>query len=148
MCRFLHASLQLDALSECISAGEARRTLAMFPFEIEEVYLQTWLRILQRNPTRVALAKIVLVWILNSSRPMTLEELVRAVATSPKTYRFEPEERVPGETLLDLCRGLVTFEEESRVVRLVRESSIKLGGVPCLTSCRLYRKGIPASTHP
>ncbi|KAH6909815.1 hypothetical protein BKA70DRAFT_176896 [Coprinopsis sp. MPI-PUGE-AT-0042] len=50
---------------------------------------------------------------------MTIEELERAIATSPETHKFEPHRLVPGMTLMALCRGLVTFEEESRVVRLV-----------------------------
>lgn len=126
MTRFLHASLQLDALSECLSPEEVRRTLAAFPVNIEDLYLQTWDRIVKRNPTRVELAKVVLLWVLNSSRPMTLEELECAVATSPKTYKFERGKLVPWMYLLSLCRGLVTFEEESRAVRIVRASSTLL----------------------
>ncbi|KAH6909876.1 hypothetical protein BKA70DRAFT_1187647, partial [Coprinopsis sp. MPI-PUGE-AT-0042] len=116
---FLHASLQLDALCECATALEVRQTLEVFPSRIEDVYLQTWHRILEQRPSHVLLAKTALVWVLNASRSMTIEELERAVATSPETFKFEPDRLAPGTTLIAFCRGLVTFEEESRLVRLV-----------------------------
>ncbi|KAH6909913.1 ankyrin repeat-containing domain protein, partial [Coprinopsis sp. MPI-PUGE-AT-0042] len=116
---FLHASLQLEALSQCSSIREVRQTLAAFPVSIEGVYRQTWLRILEQLPGHVSLAKAVLVWVLNASRPMTIEEVERAVATSPDTFQFEQDRLVRGTTLIAYCRGLVTLEVESRLVRLV-----------------------------
>ncbi|KAH6909860.1 ankyrin repeat-containing domain protein, partial [Coprinopsis sp. MPI-PUGE-AT-0042] len=116
---FLHASLQLDALCECATVLDVRQTLAVFPSRIEDVYLQTWHRILEQRLSHVALAKATLVWVLNASRSMTIEELERAVATSPETFKFEPDRLAPGTTLIVFCCGLVTFEEESRLVRLV-----------------------------
>ncbi|KAH6873709.1 hypothetical protein BKA70DRAFT_281891 [Coprinopsis sp. MPI-PUGE-AT-0042] len=116
---FLHASLQLDALCECTTAHEVRQTLEDFPLSIQDVYGQTWHRILAQKSSHVLLAKTALLWVLNSSRPMTIEELERAVATSPETYKFEPNRLAPGMTLMALCRGLVTLEEESGLVRLV-----------------------------
>ncbi|KAH6873711.1 hypothetical protein BKA70DRAFT_281942 [Coprinopsis sp. MPI-PUGE-AT-0042] len=116
---FLHASLQLDALCECATAHEVRQTLEEFPLNIQDVYRQTWQRILEQRSSHVLLAKTALVWVLNSSRSMTIEELERAVATSPETYKFERDRLAPGEALIAFCRGLVILEEESRLVRLV-----------------------------
>jgi hypothetical protein len=127
--------------------GEVGRTLEAFPSSIRDVYLQTWNRIVQRNPTRVALAKSVLLWVLYAARPMSLEELERAVATSPETYQFQPSEVVPGTSLVTLCRGLVTLEEESGVVRLVRKSISYFFDLT-LTSGRLYSARNPPTTPP
>ncbi|KAH6870864.1 hypothetical protein BKA70DRAFT_1242186 [Coprinopsis sp. MPI-PUGE-AT-0042] len=113
---FLHVSLQLDALCECAMAHEVRQTLDEFPLNIQDVYLQTWNRILGQRSSHVLMAKATLVWVLNSSRPMTIRELERAVATSPETYKFEPSRLAPGKTLIALCQGLVTLEEESRLI--------------------------------
>jgi ankyrin repeat domain-containing protein 50 len=117
----LHASLQLDALCECVTAREVRETLEAFPSRIEDVYRQTWYRVLRQKPSYILLAKTMLLWVLNASRSMTLEELERAVATSPETYKFEPDLLAPGTMLVGLCCGLVTLEEETRLVRLVRK---------------------------
>jgi hypothetical protein len=119
--RFLHASLQLDALVECKSPQAVRRTLQSFPSRIQDVYLRTWERILKHGDDDAMLAKTVLLWVLYGSRSMTIEELERAVATCPVTHKFEPGRLVPGATLMSLCRGLVVMEEESHLVRLVRE---------------------------
>ncbi|KAH6889061.1 hypothetical protein BKA70DRAFT_1409263 [Coprinopsis sp. MPI-PUGE-AT-0042] len=116
---FLHASLQLDALGECLSDQDVRDTLKSFPSSIEDVYRQTWARISNQSHKHASLAKAVLVWVLNASRSMTMDELERAVATSPSTYKFEPNRVVPGTTLVSLCGGLITIGEDSRLVRLV-----------------------------
>jgi ankyrin repeat domain-containing protein 50 len=104
-----------------MSAEEVRRTLSAFPSKIDDVYLYTWRRILDQKAEHVLLAKTLLVWVLNAKRSMTVEELRMAIATSPETHKFEAGRMVPRSTLLSLCRGLVTMEEESRLVRLVRE---------------------------
>ncbi|KAH6916383.1 ankyrin repeat-containing domain protein [Coprinopsis sp. MPI-PUGE-AT-0042] len=116
---FLHASLQIDALGECLSAQDVTDTLKAFPSSIEDVYHQTWARISNESHKHASLAKAVLVWVLNASRSMTIDELERAIATSPDTYKFEPRRLVPKTTLVSLCGGLITVEEESRAVRLV-----------------------------
>ncbi|KAH6889001.1 ankyrin repeat domain-containing protein 28 [Coprinopsis sp. MPI-PUGE-AT-0042] len=116
---FLHASLQLDALGKCFSTRDVRHTLNVFPSTIEDVYRQTWTRITNEGGQHALLAQAVLAWVLNASRSMTMDELERAVATSPDTYKFELDRLVPGTTLVSLCGGLITVEEESRLVRLV-----------------------------
>lgn len=118
--RFLHASFQVDALRKCLSAREVRDVLETFPSDLEELYTRAWNRILERNPDHVSLARCVLVWVLNAARPMSPEELECAVATSLQTFKFESDTLVHGMSLVSLCRGLLTFENESRVIRLVR----------------------------
>jgi hypothetical protein len=97
-----------------------RRTLKSIPSSIQNVYLRTWETILEDSAKNAMLAKTVLVWVLYASRSMTIEELERAVATSPVT-QFEPRGLVSGATLISFCRGLVVLEEEGRLVRLVRK---------------------------
>ena len=112
----------MDALRECVSVGQIRRVLGGFPSQIEDVYLHTWSRVVEQGQEAASLVKSVLVWVLNATRSMTLDELERAVAVSPETYKFDPDNKVPGSTLIAICRGLVIMEEESRLVRLVRKS--------------------------
>ena len=119
--RFLHASLQMDALRACVSLHQVRLALDEFPSDIEGIYYQTWDRIHEDSPHLSALARAMFFWVLNAERSMTLQELERAVATSPDTFKFQPHRVVPGGTLIAVCRGLLVLEEESQIVRLVRE---------------------------
>lgn len=116
---FLHASLQLEAIGWCDSTQDVMDALEEFPSEIEYVYHQTWKRICNQPPKNVALAKAILIWVLNASRSMTIEELRHAIATSPTTHEFERKRLVPGSTIITRCCGLVVVEEETKLVRLV-----------------------------
>ncbi|KAH6909746.1 hypothetical protein BKA70DRAFT_175144 [Coprinopsis sp. MPI-PUGE-AT-0042] len=116
---FLHASLQLKALRECTSVHEVKETLAAFPADIEDLYLQTWQRILNQTPAKVLLAKKVILWVINSTRSLTIDELRHALATCPDTHRFNSSRLVQESVLIGLCRGLLMVEEETRLVRLV-----------------------------
>ncbi|KAH6907916.1 hypothetical protein BKA70DRAFT_1282843 [Coprinopsis sp. MPI-PUGE-AT-0042] len=116
---FLHASLQLDALSDCTSIREVHQTLEDFPPSIEDVYLQTWKRILNQPSNKASLAKRVLVWVIYAKRSLRVDQLRHAVATCPITHEFDASRLVSSETLITLCRGLLAVEEESSMVRLV-----------------------------
>ncbi|KAH6879585.1 ankyrin repeat-containing domain protein [Coprinopsis sp. MPI-PUGE-AT-0042] len=116
---FLHASLQLEALPECTSVYEVQETLATFSTEIEGLYLEAWKRITSQTRSKVSLAKKVLLWVINATRSLTVDELRHALATSPETHKFESSRLVQEGALIGLCRGLVAVEEETRLVRLV-----------------------------
>ncbi|KAH6876899.1 hypothetical protein BKA70DRAFT_1576531 [Coprinopsis sp. MPI-PUGE-AT-0042] len=116
---FLHASLQLSALRECTSVYEVEQTLAAFPTDIEDLYLQTWQRILAQVPSKSLLARNTLTWVIHATRSLTIQELQRAVATCPDTHKFVPDRLVQEDVLIGLCHGLVDVEEKTQLVRLV-----------------------------
>ncbi|KAH6909450.1 hypothetical protein BKA70DRAFT_1148668 [Coprinopsis sp. MPI-PUGE-AT-0042] len=116
---FLHASLQLDALQHCFTVHDAMQTLDAFPRRIEDVYEQTWQRIIQSDLHHASLAKTAFVWVLNAKQSMSIDQLRHALATSPDTHSFEPSRLMPEATLVSACRGLLTVDKESRLVRLV-----------------------------
>ncbi|KAH6877363.1 hypothetical protein BKA70DRAFT_1576413 [Coprinopsis sp. MPI-PUGE-AT-0042] len=120
---FLHASLQLAALRGCTSAHEVRRTLENFPSRIEDIYQETWRRIIGQPPDLALLAKNVLVWLLCVTRPLTIDELRHAVATTADTHKFDHSRLVDGITLIGLCQGLVNVEEETNIVYFVHGSA-------------------------
>jgi ankyrin repeat domain-containing protein 50 len=117
----LDAALQMEALVDCCSAQDVMDTLQAFPPNIEDVYHQTLARISNESRKHSSLAKTVLVWVIYASRSLTIDELIRALATSPDTHKFEPARCVPATILISICGGLVTLDEESRLVRLVRK---------------------------
>ena len=85
------------------------------------MYHQTWTRLLGLTPKNVLLAKAVLVGLSNAARSMSIEELRHAVATHPETLKFERKRLASAATLMSLCCGLVTMEEETKLVRFIRE---------------------------
>ena len=91
------------------------------PSGLEDAYHQTWKRIVDQDAGHARLAQVVLMWIVHSTRPMMIEELRRAVAACPDTYRLIPGNMISETPLLSLCHGLVVIEEDSKLVRLVRE---------------------------
>ena len=119
--RFLHAAFQVDALRSCVNLRQVRRILDGFPSQIEGAYVQTWNRILDENEENLSLLKMVFIWVLTATRSMTLKELERVVSICPETFTFQADRVVPGSTFMTMCRGLLVVEEESQIVRLVRE---------------------------
>ena len=119
--RFLHASLHLQALRECTSRHDLEKALNSFPPQISDVYVETWNRIVNQPPGRATLAMRVLPWLAYAARPLTIEELLYAVAVNADTHKFERTRRVPLETLVGACCGLLVIESETKVARLVRE---------------------------
>ncbi|KAH6910064.1 hypothetical protein BKA70DRAFT_1100719 [Coprinopsis sp. MPI-PUGE-AT-0042] len=117
--RFLHASLQMAALRECTSVHDVRETLANFPAQIEDVYLDTWRRINDQSPNKRLLARCCLLWVLNTARSIKVDELRYAVAISSQTYKFDPNRLVSRDVLIAPCRGLLVVDEETKLVRLV-----------------------------
>ena len=111
----------MDPLRACVSLHQVRLALDEFPANIEGIYHQAWDRIHKDGPHLSGLARAMFFWVLNAKRSMTLRALERAVATSPETFKFEAHRVVPGKTLIAVCRGLLVLEEESQIVRLVRE---------------------------
>jgi ankyrin repeat domain-containing protein 50 len=120
--RFLHAILHLEALEQCVTIHDAKYALSSFPTKIEDVYHKTWQRIISQSPQRVALARLLLLWVMYTKRRLTIEELRWAVATAPDTHRFEAERMVAEPFLMSLCCGLLRVDEKSKSVHLVRKS--------------------------
>ncbi|KAH6884738.1 hypothetical protein BKA70DRAFT_136376 [Coprinopsis sp. MPI-PUGE-AT-0042] len=116
---FLHASLHLDALKECMTTECVEKTLKEFPPGIADVYAKTWTRIMKQSSKKAHLAKSVFVWVTHATRSLTVDELRHAVARCTDTFKFDSTLMVPAETLVSVCCGLIIIEKESGLVRLL-----------------------------
>ncbi|KAH8588562.1 ankyrin repeat protein, partial [Bisporella sp. PMI_857] len=65
------------------------------------------------------LAKQVLYWIICAKRPLTTTELQHALAVEPGETRLDVENLSQVGDMIAACAGLVTADEESKVIRLV-----------------------------
>jgi ankyrin repeat domain-containing protein 50 len=101
-----------------------KESLSSFPTDIDDLYRKTWQRIFGQKGGKGLLARNVLTWVVFGTRSLTIEELREAVAFCPETHKFEQDRLVPEATLIGLCQGLVTVEKATRLVRLVRKSTL------------------------
>ncbi|TFK17384.1 ankyrin, partial [Coprinopsis marcescibilis] len=114
---FLVASLQLDMLRSCINIDGLRKALDGLPSGVGAMYSATMERIEAQDDPNVV--KRALTWLVHTRRPLSMDDLLHALAVYPDTFKFNPELLLTTDTLLSLCCGLVTYEPRSNMVRLV-----------------------------
>ncbi|KAJ5383653.1 hypothetical protein N7517_001564 [Penicillium concentricum] len=116
---FLLARLHIDSLQGKRSPKLIRQALKTLPKGLDAAYVEAMSRIENQHPDEVETAKDVLCWISCATRPLTPLELQHALAIEDD-QPFLDEDNVPDiEDLVSVCAGLVTFDEQSGVVRLV-----------------------------
>lgn len=85
------------------------------------MYLATFKRIEQNSADQAILAKQMLIWVLYAESSLRVQDLQRALATSPVSENYDPDRIVPEAILLSVCCGLVTVDHDSQLIRLVRK---------------------------
>ncbi|KAI9796740.1 MAG: Ankyrin repeat domain-containing protein 44 [Piccolia ochrophora] len=122
---FLIAVLQIRRICDQMTIREVKRALDTMPVGLVEMYEETMARISRQSSKRKELAMRILGWVCHAKRPMSVEELRHALAVD-----YDPKQSVPPRSLdeenllrqtmlIDVCAGLVTIEQESKVIRLV-----------------------------
>ncbi|KAL2802255.1 hypothetical protein BJX63DRAFT_438047 [Aspergillus granulosus] len=118
---FLLARLYIHSLMDKIREIEIDHALDMMQRGEEglnHAYSDVLIRI-KNQPERLRLlAKKVLYWIVCARRPLTVDELIHALAVEPgksglnKACFYQPEDTV------SYCAGLVAIDQESNIIRL------------------------------
>ena len=119
------------------------------PKDLNDIYKETFQRIFDQDPDDIQLAKRILSWLSYSQRPMTVEELQQALAIEPSTKKMDWDAISEESVLVSVCGGLVTVEDESRVIRLVhfttqeyivsvRQEMLPSARLDILISCLTY----------
>ena len=92
-----------------------------FPAKIEDVYTATMERIERQSEHLSKIAWTVLLWVTFARRPLTVTELQHAVSyVHSDTLKPDHEALIAETLLISTCCGLVTVDDKSRMVRLVR----------------------------
>ena len=87
--------------------------------KLDDTYNEAMQRIKAQDKEDVDLAKRVLSWITCALEPLTIYQLQHALAVELGSGALD-EESLPDEDLLvSVCVGLVTIDQESKVIRLV-----------------------------
>jgi hypothetical protein len=86
---------------------------------LDKVYKDVIERINRQQPGFLRLAEKVLSWITCAKRPLTTSELQHALAIVVGDSKLNEDNLERIEIIVSVCAGLVTVNEESRIIRLV-----------------------------
>ncbi|KAH0493756.1 hypothetical protein TgHK011_000407 [Trichoderma gracile] len=129
---FLLVHLSLESLKGTTSKPEVKATLKRLRSRkhegtgqdglqaaLEQAYDEAMDRIDRQSPDQQRLGRNALEWITCAKRPLSQLELQHALAVEPGDTAFDPDNLREVDSIISLCAGLVTIDEESNVVRLV-----------------------------
>jgi hypothetical protein len=111
----------MDSLTSKTNRRDIREALERLPVEVDATYDEVMQRIAGQTACDKTLAKRVLSWIAYSRRPLSLRELQHALAISSEMTAMDPDAIEDELTLTSVCAGLVVVDENSKIIRLVRE---------------------------
>ncbi|GAM42216.1 hypothetical protein TCE0_043f15975 [Talaromyces pinophilus] len=126
---FLLAQLYVDSLARKTTTKAIRIALGELevlpeapndrPKTLDRAYLEAMERIQVQTPEHRELAMQALSWISCAKRRLTSAELQHALAVEVKESLLDPENIADIGFVVSMCAGLVTFDKESDVIRLV-----------------------------
>ncbi|TFK21235.1 hypothetical protein FA15DRAFT_645846, partial [Coprinopsis marcescibilis] len=114
---FVVASLQIDMLGRCMHIKDLRSALETLPVGVNAVYEATMERI--KGGAGSDLALQALTWLVYARESLKMEDLRHALAVDTTTLRYDLDLLVDAEVILSVCYGLLSFEPETKFVRLV-----------------------------
>ncbi|RXW18604.1 hypothetical protein EST38_g7253 [Candolleomyces aberdarensis] len=110
---FLVASLQIEALKGSMSPRALMNALETLPTTINDLYKHTLKRIDAQSEPEVLLAKRALLWLVYALEPLPMNKLQHALATNLDLGIFDGEDMVSGESIFDVCCGLISGSHNS-----------------------------------
>ncbi|KAH8586341.1 ankyrin repeat protein, partial [Bisporella sp. PMI_857] len=119
---FLLAQLHLNSLKGKRSPKAVRTALSKLVTGSEaydHAYEEAMERIEGQLSDEEELGKQVLYWIICAKRPLTTAELQHALAVEPEETQLDLENLSQVGDMIAACAGLVTVDEESKIIRLV-----------------------------
>ncbi|KAL8935119.1 MAG: hypothetical protein Q9216_005580 [Gyalolechia sp. 2 TL-2023] len=116
---FLVAKLHLDSIASKTTKKAVRKALDELPETLDDVYREALDRINQQSNDEKQLAERTLMWLTHAYRPFSPWMLQHALAVEPGESHLDPENIPDLDLLLGVCAGLVVFDQQSQIVRLV-----------------------------
>jgi hypothetical protein len=113
------ARLHVESLRVKHSVPQVRQATQNLPRGIDNAYNEAMNRIREQEQENRTLAFAVLSWIVLARRPLCVTELRIAVAMDTGT-ELDPDDAIMETCLTSYCAGLVSIDEMTKIVRLVR----------------------------
>lgn len=123
--RFLLARLHVESLASAagLSVKHVRNKLQTLPTTLTGTYDDVMQRIKDQAPDHVRLALKALAWVSYAFRPLSLRELQHALAVEPGDKDMDEDLIMDGQSITQLCAGLVIVDQRTNVVNLVHYST-------------------------
>lgn len=119
---FLWTRMVLDDVANATSLGTLREMLHQCPSGLHAVYGHFVRNLASQPPCRRRLARDILLWTCCAARPLTLEEIEVALATSVVQGQVADDERPFRSAIVDLCSPFITVTSHDNLVRPVHHS--------------------------
>ncbi|KAG9233204.1 hypothetical protein BJ875DRAFT_379125, partial [Amylocarpus encephaloides] len=119
---FLLAELHMNSLMDKPTIGDLKgavHALSHGEAGLDTTYEQAMGRIHCQQAEYRSLAIQVLSWVTHAMRPLSGMELQHALGVRPRMLEFDPDFLPDLEDLVSSCAGLIAFDKQSDVVRLV-----------------------------
>ena len=97
------------------------RAIDSFPSELNAIYQSTLERIRTQHKEAISLATRAITLLTYACRSLRITELQHALAVSDDAGTFDGDGVVSEQVIVSVCCGLIVVDEESKIVRLVRE---------------------------
>ncbi|KEF53021.1 uncharacterized protein A1O9_10929 [Exophiala aquamarina CBS 119918] len=119
---FLLAHLHIGSIIKLDNPQAVERALSSLPSQLYDSYDKILERIMAQPEHDRARAEQVIMWITAALRPLTLDELLQALAVSINSNEFSMQARPTVTRLVSVCAGLVTFDKQSQKIRPAHET--------------------------
>ena len=119
---FLWTRMVLDDVANATSLGTLREKLHQCPTGLHAIYGHFVRNLASQPPCRRRLARDILLWTCCAARPLALEELEVALATSLAQGQVADDERPFRSVIVDLCSPFITVASPGNLVRPVHHS--------------------------
>ncbi|KAL8918574.1 MAG: hypothetical protein Q9172_005364 [Xanthocarpia lactea] len=120
---FLAAKLHVDSLASKTSVKALKKAMENLPATLDDMYNDAIQRIQSQSQDDRELANKALRWVAYTYRPLRVKALLEALAIEPGETDLDLEAIPPMGLILDVCAGLLIFDEQSEAVRLVHHTA-------------------------
>ncbi|KAJ6439216.1 putative ankyrin repeat protein [Purpureocillium lavendulum] len=120
---FLLAQLHFDSLKGKVTVKRLQETLERLPSAYNKAYEDAMLRIESQFDDQKELAKRALAWTTRAKRPLTISELQHGLSVRAGDAAIDEGCLHTADDIILVCAGLITIDEESRIVRLVHDTA-------------------------
>ncbi|CAI7672767.1 unnamed protein product [Penicillium viridicatum] len=119
---FLLATLHVQYLKDRPTRGSLKESLMLLPHgknSLQSAYGNVLTRIKNQDEECVKMARSALAWLAYSRRALFAKELRHALGTRLGKGELDQDDLPASEIIDTLCAGLVVFDQESGIIRLV-----------------------------